>query len=129
MLCHKTEGSYFVAKICHKSKKYVIVNDYRVPLVKENILYSRILRIIKSIKTKPLTFKNQTDRLAGWLVKGQALLIVYSVTIITLTRPCISVVSTLDFKARDSSNESRAVRVMIFQMNVDFVHRVADKGS
>ena len=74
MLCHKTEGSYFVAKICPKSKKIVIVNDYLEPLVNENNLYSRILSFINSIKPNNPTFKNhtdrQTDRQAGWTKSG-----------------------------------------------------------
>ena len=63
MLCPKTEGGYFASKICPKSKKIVILNDYLEPLVKQNNLYSRILRMINSIKTKTLHIRiRQTDK-------------------------------------------------------------------
>ena len=85
MLCPKTDGSYFVAKICSMSKKIVIVNYYLVPLVKDYSFYSRILRMSNSIKAKKIPLKvGQTDIQTG----RQANLsnILYTVRLSTYTK-------------------------------------------
>ena len=88
-------GSYFAAKICSKCIKLVILNDYIEPLVKLNNIYSTFFENDKQHKNKPPIFKNQTDRhtdsQAGWT--EAATVIIYSLRITTLTRPCSSMVA------------------------------------